>query len=208
MTQQWERLSQIINWTGLSINAFAREIGLHRAEGLYQIRKGKYKISNDIIERIVGRYENINKEWIIYGQGEMLFDKEKRSASVFPFFDKDICKFQPFDDALSVTNYVTLPLYQGCDFAMPCMSDAMQPEIPGGSVLLFKSVTPESIVLGNTYFVVTNNFRLLRQLRISDKAENLDLVATNSAKYDKMTIARSEIINLYLVRGVIIDKTV
>lgn len=37
----WERLSEVIGYSGLSVNAFAKAIGLKRGENLYQIKKGK-----------------------------------------------------------------------------------------------------------------------------------------------------------------------
>jgi len=36
----WLRLEEVINYSGMSVNAFALHIGLLRSENLYQIKKG------------------------------------------------------------------------------------------------------------------------------------------------------------------------
>ena len=40
----WSRLEKVIDWSGLSINSFTKNIGLKRAENLYQIKKGYHSI--------------------------------------------------------------------------------------------------------------------------------------------------------------------
>ena len=50
--EDWQRLQQIIDDSGLTINAFARHIGLSRGENLYQIKRGHNGISRDLALRI------------------------------------------------------------------------------------------------------------------------------------------------------------
>ena len=38
MQTDWNRLKKVIDWSRLSVNAFAKHIGLKRAENLYQIK--------------------------------------------------------------------------------------------------------------------------------------------------------------------------
>jgi len=49
----WERLDKVIQYLGLNVNSFAKEIGLNRAERLYQIKKGNYDISKNLAGIIV-----------------------------------------------------------------------------------------------------------------------------------------------------------
>ncbi|MCC8062859.1 MAG: hypothetical protein LIO68_06420 [Rikenellaceae bacterium] len=44
----WERLSEVIGYSGLSVNAFAKAIGLKRGENLYQIKRGNNGISTKL----------------------------------------------------------------------------------------------------------------------------------------------------------------
>ena len=68
----WQRLEQVIKWTGLSTNAFATGIGLKRSENLYQIKRGNNRISKNLAELIVRKYGSVNRAWLLTGEGEML----------------------------------------------------------------------------------------------------------------------------------------
>ena len=43
----WDRLSQVVEESGLTLHSFAMAIGLLRSETLYQIRRGQIGISLD-----------------------------------------------------------------------------------------------------------------------------------------------------------------
>ena len=70
----WQRLETIIKMSGMSINAFARCIGLPRGENLYQIKKGNNRISRDLASRIVNYYPQISFSWLLTGEGAMTID--------------------------------------------------------------------------------------------------------------------------------------
>ena len=65
--EDWQRLQQIIDDSGLTINAFARHIGLSRGENLYQIKRGHNGISRDLAERIHARYPQYSIRWLLSG---------------------------------------------------------------------------------------------------------------------------------------------
>lgn len=67
----WQRLEQVIKWTGFSTNAFAMGIGLRRSENLYQIKRGNHGISKELAELISTKYPSVNRAWLLTGQGEM-----------------------------------------------------------------------------------------------------------------------------------------
>ena len=67
----WNRLQKVIDWSGLSVNSFAKSIGLKRAENLYQIKKGNNSISKELSELVTIKYCNISKSWLLTGEGEM-----------------------------------------------------------------------------------------------------------------------------------------
>ena len=57
----WERLWQVIELSGMTINAFARHIGLARSETLYQIKNDKNGISRNVADCVVARFPQISK---------------------------------------------------------------------------------------------------------------------------------------------------
>ncbi|WP_418678905.1 hypothetical protein [Alistipes finegoldii] len=70
----WQRIEMVIQQSKLTVNAFARHIGLPRGENLYQIKKGNNGISLDVATRICQHYPEIDKLWLLTGDGQMLRD--------------------------------------------------------------------------------------------------------------------------------------
>lgn len=71
IAKQWERLQAVINLTPLSVNAFAKYIGLPCGENLYRIKHGKNGISLDVAERIAAKIPEISRGWLLFGEGTM-----------------------------------------------------------------------------------------------------------------------------------------
>lgn len=88
-TYSWQRLEAVISWTGLSINGFARRIGLPRGENLYQIKKGNNGISLDVANRIVSKFPKIDKLWLLAGDGHM-FVREQIESTEIARFQQDL----------------------------------------------------------------------------------------------------------------------
>lgn len=67
-----ERLENIISYSKLSTNAFATSLGLDRSTKIYNILKGRNGISKPIALLIATKYNAIDYNWILTGEGEML----------------------------------------------------------------------------------------------------------------------------------------
>ena len=139
MLDNWQRIEQVIKWTGLpSISAFAREIGLNRSENLYQIKRGNNGISKDLAETIADKYPAVSRAWLLTGEGSMLPGSEEGKRYDIPFFKSDAADFAEHNPTLKPEHYISFPMYKGCDFAAFTLSDAMYPLIDRGAVLFFR----------------------------------------------------------------------
>lgn len=68
-----EILEELLSYKELNINALATEIGLGRAQALYDIQSGKTKnITPSMADRIVQKFPEFNRVWLRTGDGEML----------------------------------------------------------------------------------------------------------------------------------------
>lgn len=65
------RISQIIDYYGLSRYKFSKETGISEAV-LLNIYKGKNKPGFEFLEKLLHKYEAINANWLLTGEGEML----------------------------------------------------------------------------------------------------------------------------------------
>ena len=75
MNGYWERIERILAEQGMSINGFAKYIGLPRGENLYQIKRGNNGVSLDVANRIVAKFPEVSKLWLLTGDGPMLNGK-------------------------------------------------------------------------------------------------------------------------------------
>lgn len=66
-----KRISQIIDYYKLSRYKFSKETGISESV-LLNIYKGKNKPGFDFLLKLLHRYEGINANWLLTGEGEML----------------------------------------------------------------------------------------------------------------------------------------
>jgi len=196
----WARLDQVIQYFGLNVNSFAKEIGLNRAERLYQIKKGNYAISKNLASIIVSRFPDVNEAWLLTGEGNML------SAAVdmakIPLYNIGLDAFDADLSALPVTDELEIPILAGSDFAFVNPGEAMAPEIGNGSVVFVKKVDKEAVIFGDIYLILSSRMNVVRYVRgLDDKSWRL--VAKNASNFDDIIMSKAEVKAVYKVKGVL-----
>ena len=229
----WQRLEQVIKWTGLSTNAFATGIGLKRSENLYQIKRGNNRISKNLAELIVRKYGSVNRAWLLTGEGEMLdgaTGDRSGGAGVavampaaggaggmergIPYYNMDALRLvseQPGgagSSAPAPAYYLQVPGFGDCDFAAAVTGEAMAPEVPAGAVVAVKEVDPAGPVLpGEIYLAVTPEFALMRYMQLDrEGGDRLWLAGPAGGTVEPVGVRRERIVRLYLVKGILIHK--
>lgn len=71
-----ERISEIINYSKLSASEFADEIEVQRSN-ISHITSGRNKPSLDFLVKIKERFPELQWDWLIFGQGEMIKKPEE-----------------------------------------------------------------------------------------------------------------------------------
>lgn len=214
----WQRLEQVIKWTGLSTNAFAVGIGLKRSENLYQIKRGNNGVSKDLADMITRRYPAVNRAWLLTGDGEM-FSVEaaaevpvpvvRENAEGIPYYNTDAIRLVCETLRRHTPEYfINVPGFGDCDFAAAVTGDAMAPEVPSGAIVALKQVDPEGPVLpGEIYLAVTPEFALLRYVKLDRKVpDGLWLAPPPGSAEESVGIRRKRLVRLYLVKGIVIHK--
>lgn len=69
-----ERIKKVIEWSKMTTNEFSASLGFERAMNLYNILNGKTGISVKLCNRICNKYQQINYEWLLKGEGNMLIN--------------------------------------------------------------------------------------------------------------------------------------
>jgi len=209
----WNRLKKVIDWSGLSVNSFAKSIGLKRAENLYQIKKGNNSISKDLSELIAIKYCNISKSWLLTGEGDMFIGESEKANNEsllkrIPFYNYDISMLKLENGKLPHTEqYIEVPLLNNCDFSTLCVGESMTPDIPSGSIVTLKEIGIDLLLPGEMYYIVTNEFSTVKFIRTEENnPSKLRLVPGNKDDYDESLLDKSSIRHLFLVKGVISYK--
>lgn len=214
----WQRLEQIIRWTGLSTNAFAFSIGLKRSQNLYQIKRHRNRISKDLADRIVRRYPVFDRSWLLTGDGPSpdlsslpLPPRPDPASGRIPFYPLDVLRLASDPSLLATAQpdgHLSIPGIDDCDLAALCTGDHMAPDIPSGAIVALRRVDPQGPVLpGEIYLLVTSEYARMGYIRPDRKvAAGLWLDPPSGSDQPPLGLRRDRIRHLYLVQGIVIRK--
>jgi transcriptional regulator with XRE-family HTH domain len=71
MSVMTDRILEIIKYLHLSPSDFAEEIGVQRSS-ISHLISGRNKASLEFVQKILSRYREINTDWLLNGNGQML----------------------------------------------------------------------------------------------------------------------------------------
>lgn len=196
----WERLEKVIQYLGFNVNSFAKEIGLNRAERLYQIKRGNYAISKNLASTIAVHFPDINEAWLITGEGNMLKDGDNYTK--IPLFNISLDDFKTDLSLMTPAHELEIPILSGSDFAIVNEGEAMSPEIEHASVVFVKEVDKSAVIYGDIYLIISEHIKLIRFVRGFDETK-WKLVAKNSVDYDDIFIDQNSVKAVYKVKGVL-----
>tara|TARA_R110002124_G_scaffold316_4_gene1262 strand:+ start:605 stop:1324 length:720 start_codon:yes stop_codon:yes gene_type:complete len=94
-----DRIKHLISFKQLSISSFSREIGLINGVTISKIINQNRKPSSKTIGRIIKAFPDINYDWLVNGEGDMIKGKETSSNNVIEQDEMTVT-------ALQVTKYL------------------------------------------------------------------------------------------------------
>ncbi len=204
VNKDWERLSKVIEWSGMTTNSFARHLGMSRSETLYQIKKGNNCISRAVSEAIVAKFPRVSKAWLLTGYGGML-DGDKESLLRIPCYDVELPLLFTPQGCKEVASYIFLPQMDMADMAAVYRGDDLKPAFSEGTVLFLKKIAPESVIFGAEHVVVCQKFVTLRNVYPADDAGCVRLRLADSDG-DERTVAWEDVREIYAVCGKLITN--
>lgn len=199
----WQRIEAVIKWANMSTNYFARHIGLARGENLYQIKRGNNGISRDVAERIVAKFPQVDKLWLLTGDGQMFAGAPSYGAQI-PYYDADVEQQIARIDRLHPQSSLILPQVGGCDAAMNYSGRAMGLQVPPGTVVLLKKIDRDAIIPGEEYVIVSRKIVTLRIVRAGEAPQTLRLVPGDRDNFDDIVLNTNDIVAVYRVKGKLI----
>lgn len=201
-----KRLKTLIEWAGMSTHAFGMKIGMKRSENLYRIMRNEENVSLKLATLIIKTYPQINKNWLIYGEGEMLVEetdpvKECDKIPYYSTFEGDNVEVLKNDKP---TFNMYIPIFKGVDIAITMNDRSMEPIIPFGSIMILRENSSDIILFGQIYYIVCENISMVRVVRKSLSSDDeIILEVSNNNKYDDIIISKNEIKKMYLICGTV-----
>jgi len=233
-----ERIEALLEMYELNAKVLSEMLGMKRPQAIYDILNGKTKsITENMAIKIVSVFSDLNKTWLLTGEGDILkepkhnvifkksfvdtgsgFQKKNQGAlyTMIPIFELEATAgfYSLYNDLSSnVADYISIPNLPPVDGAIYARGDSMSPLIASGDIVIFKKVElqPGNILWGHIYIVSYSidgdTYTVVKYIRQSKRDGYIRLESFNT-RYDPLEIPVSSINALALVKASITFHTI
>lgn len=205
-----ERLLHYLKAKRISQIEFTKNLGVSSTY-IGAMRKG---LSADKMKKIGELYPDLNRNWLQYGEGEMLLEPQtqgiRREERGFETLLLPVEAFagglQMWSDGVRVSDCrrIMSPV-GGVDFAIPIKGDSMEPKFHDGSILLIKKINEKAFIpWGYPMVIDTENGVLIKKVMPDDRKEDQEeciIAESINPQYPPIRIPTSSIYGMYRVMG-------
>ena len=206
-----QRLIQFVKYKGISQRKFESTIGV--SNGF--INNISKSIGAEKMQRIESAFPEINKIWLLTGEGDMLNNTTTDSSQThgnintlqntikyYPNVNGSMGGVQFLDDPNEMVCDITIPGYSDCKFAINAYGDSMYPLIKSGQIILMSEWYESFIDWGRIYLVVTKSgYRVIKRLYPGASDTTITCKSENPETNPPFEIEKSDINKVYLVKG-------
>lgn len=150
----WERIEKVLKLAGMSTNYFAKYIGLARGENLYQIKRGKNRISLDVAQKIHEKFPKFSIPWLMFGDLGIVDIGDVEVARILPLHH-DMWNM-PLPPKKSAEQFIiSAAAANGAEFAVQLNSDPMTtPFYLRDAILLFRQKKLDEVATGSGLYLI------------------------------------------------------
>ena len=214
---QKDRILQFIDSKGLSKNKFYKETGI--ANGTLDKKSG---LSMDSVEKFYSRYNEINPEWLLTGEGNMLKDEDETQVyklrtdkevpdQSIPLYNIEAAAglvelFQNHGKT-NVIDTIKIPNLPKCDGAVFVTGDSMYPLLKSGDIVAYKEIQDfeNDIFWGEMYLisveVAGEEWISVKYLQKSEKGEQYVKLVSQNQNHQPKDVKLSKIRALALIKA-------
>lgn len=176
MLSDAQRIQNLLKYTQLNGKNFALRIGLGHPDSIYHILRERNGISDKMAERIIMAFPEINRSWLLSGEGEMVSDEKPKVAyftpapadtpqkntlqkQQVPLYDFEaVAGLVPiFTNQNHPIDYISIPDLPRCDGAVYVRGDSMYPLLKAGDIVMYKQIQDYyNIIWGEMYLISFN----------------------------------------------------
>lgn len=206
-----ERLEEIIKYySGGKPSVFAKFLGV--APSTISTWLARDTFDYDLI---FSKCENVNAQWLLSGQGEMLKCQTTKTHLIPASSINEGIPLVPIDAwagifkgdqtiSLSECDRFIVPAFKNADFLISVRGDSMIPKYYSGDLVACKYLPLSDIFFqwGKVYVLDTNQGVLIKEVRRGSSDKTIKLISENP-KYEPFEISRNSIYNIAIVQGLI-----
>ena len=191
-------INKLLDYSGLNGKSFSEKIGLIRPQSIYDIQSGKTRnISANMADKIISVFPEINRGWLLTGEGEMLKNGIAHetdngttigSGRVIPYYDAEVAAGTEYGMEMTQTAPVGVieigGLLKDSEFAMRVYGNSMVPNYPAGCVIGLRQYNEHFIEPGTVYVIETEENRFLKRLYYSKDKKTFRCMSDNHMKHE------------------------
>lgn len=166
------RIQKLLDYTQLNGKNFALRIGLSHPDSIYHILRGRNGISDKMAERIIMAFPEVNRSWLLSGEGEMVTPAQQQASprnhtpnptihhplpkQSVPLYDFEaVAGLVPiFTNQNHPIDYISIPDLPRCDGAVYVRGDSMYPLLKAGDIVMYKQIQDYyNIIWGEMYLI-------------------------------------------------------
>lgn len=201
-----ERFDKYMEAKGLNDNKVTNELSL--SVGLLgKSRKENRDLSDKVIEQILNFYTDLNRVWLLTGEGEMLQSgthcaETTDVANKIPLLPVSAQGGSLNDFVVSVKESdcerIISPI-KDAEYAMSVSGDSMSPEYPSGSQILIKRINEKAFIdWGRTYVLDTCNGTVIKRLFPTESKDRVICKSINP-EYPPFEVCLADVYGVYRV---------
>lgn len=215
-----ERILYVSDYKGIGKENFLESINQS-----YSNYKGKSKLSipgADVLVEIMSIYPDINLEWLLTGNGNILKNNNGESTQVFklktdrveenqevPLYELEatagLSSLFETGKAARVLDSIKIPNLPKCDGAISVTGDSMYPLLKSGDIVLFRQAAVDDIFFGEMYIVSVKNeweeYLTIKYVQRSDKGDEWIKLVSQNQHHQSRDIHLSKVTALALVKA-------
>lgn len=207
-----QRLAEVVNY--LRENKYIRNqqdfterIGANKTT-ISLILNGKSKIPNNMFAKIEAAFPDINKDWLLTGEGEMLNEEtaqHPQSETIIPLLPVEAMagSLSEWSESVGINNCIMIPSpIPSADYAMQVSGDSMEPELHNGSYIYIKKINSRLFIPWGAILVVdTENGVVVKRVYPVDDDDTVILAKSINPKYPPFKIPLNSVYNMFRVLG-------
>ena len=209
-----QRLIRYIKSHGMTQKSFQEALGVSPGY-INSIRKS---IGADVLARLTELFPDLSRDWLLYGEGEMLKASEPKGVPVY-----DTTSTGGATGLVSSSNQVAnlIGYINSGDWfdrketaIIRHVGDSMT-EYPDGCWLAVKRVlNPKLLVPGQNYVIETEEFRVTKRVQRGSEPGYLKIYSTNRERYDDgqlihepFEVHLSDVRRMFSVLGYVVNQS-